>query len=268
MFKRTFNSLRQAYTDAYDACQSKTNWGPLVGIIAAVVIQLLIVATYFDWPAHIQGILIAYWTLSIALACAVLTEKRCALKRAYGISKEKGELEIANMKFGSEIAAGFALIALAAPLIQLSSTLEQAAPYDRLSRLQQISDQIDIASGCRQSPDMVKCTVIKDQVNALRGSIELKSEKIVMLQADGLTFLLQHSLLTGANEQNRQELIAAGEKLRTLKRDNDWLPHFAPLLPIVSMLCAAIAVSSKIAVAWHDKDAKSKAHQGTTVTNK
>jgi hypothetical protein len=187
------------------------------------------------------------WFLGSAVALTILNtiDIRFKLQR-------KGSSAVAQAKLWAEIFAGCALLGFVGQFFQLGSSLDYLLPDPRPARFAVIAEKMNVAAGCSKSSDAM-CKVLGSNLKQLETHIAQKSESDASQNITDLRHYLQSPEFTKRSTQPSQQIDHLSDELAQLDRYEELLPRIVQILPVLSLLFASLAISSKIAIAWNDK---------------
>lgn len=191
--------------------------------------------------AQVRYLLLLFLAAVIVLTAANVQAKRYLL-RQQAVSTD-------GMKLSAEIWAGCALLAFSGPFLNLGTSLDHGFSSDRLGRLEQISKQSSALLECSSPPAKATCQGIRDDLKKLEGYLAEKSEQAISETINETKARLRRLQSLRADIPYRSKLDELIVELDELDRSDGLLVKILQPLPVVSLLFASFAVSSKIALA-------------------
>lgn len=207
----------------------------LVLIICGLVGSLIY---WTDWQSQPRNFLLCYLGLVIVLTCLAAYEKRSEL------SRKNDALFAAKMKFRAEIWAGCAILAFAGQFSQLGATFESEYTGHRAKLLESVSQQIHSASGCPTPASTPNCKVLERELNQLPQYVKLKPDSMLTLTIASLKATLQDLRGSGLASDAFKQLDEFNRR--------DVISILLQPLPVLTLMFASLAISSKIGLAWND----------------
>ena len=215
------------------------------GWIAVIVLLLLLM--WFSKPliddaflqGRVQELLLGFVAFALLITILNVFEIRKILRhRSY--------LE-SSLKFRAEVLAGLSIFSFFAQLSQVGSALDRLSPAERLSQVPVIAQEIYTKSRCANSTQFLLCHNLENNLLRLEFYVAIRSEREVDTAISQLK--LQMSSFTPPLPPSPQLL----KKLDGLNRSDNKITWFLLFVPIFTLLCASLAISTKIALAWPKK---------------
>ncbi|WP_332852300.1 hypothetical protein [Duganella sp. S19_KUP01_CR8] len=205
-----------------------------------------------------------YFSVALVLFTLILTVAATHSKRQKLTSLFKSgadiELPKARMKLVAEVMAGCALVAFITPYFQkgLEFDRQEKAPrfehYQLAARMinEQLSPQF-----CASRPSRtITCGTVAKGLDSLFWALVQGDEALAARCIDSIILNLQSELSFPEDADRKTKLANTIDELRGLDLTDSVGVKSLSLLPLLSLLFVSLAVSSKIAVAWHEYEVR------------
>ncbi len=223
----------------------------IAGLVVAVPGAVALV-----FPLAADAVWLRYFYVAVCLLVVMGTILHTYRKRDTVLAAQQGterNVLVAGMKFRAEVMAAFALIVFIGPYYQIGLSLDKLARHERIHHL-------NLASAifkehlppeyCLSRQQLKKsCVTITREIAALYDRVMLDTGGEVTGNIDAI--VLQIKLLDlPAGSAKAVALEQGVSKLKVIDLQDGLLTYAFSLLPLLILLFASFAVSSKVAVAW------------------
>ncbi|MBH1984067.1 MAG: SdpI family protein [Burkholderiales bacterium] len=229
------------------------NWNRALIVAGLVVVIPGVVFLLF--PLAAKAIWLRYFYVVACLLVVAGTIIHSFRKRDEVLAKQGTERNVfvARMKFRAEVMAAFALIVFIGPYYQIGLSLDKLAGNERshyLNAASAIFKEHLPPEYCLSRPQLKKsCDTITQEIAALYKNVMQDTGEEVTKNIDGI--IVQIKLLDLPAASAKANALDEGvSKLKVIDLKDGLLTYAFSLLPLVILLFASLAVSSKVGVAW------------------